>query len=799
MEYHLAHPRSSQSSVTSPVTSRTTSATTAGTTRATRKTGPSNGWPSLNEPGSAMSLNSFGMSLHQKPKIALGTPKVRKGEIPRGSKLNLAQRTNKGLPVKQSLPPADAFFGKLEDSSNDAERLYIKHELAAVKGKMEKTNGGRPAEGVTGRSASTITSMKPRQARSTDVRNSIKMGHDDHAGPSRRGISAQPETIQSTRRVVGRARRPDPDDARTPRNPAKLLVIEEKTMRPGRLTPPDLDLEDEMALGSTPPTHMIQGYREDRQMQWRGALQAYGSGSSSVSGPGSRATAVDRRAGQAPLPAGGYGGSEAPTRERKAKQPVNPLSDSESDPNTTPRAKTLSRRKKSVADSTSEASNGDDDQVIKPKKFRSSAGRAFFEELGVMSSEADDVDYESLLTHKEHSHHLLGHDLEGDDDYTAEEMDYLAGFRSKTDLCPYCSEPFPVKPTHHLLHVKAELESISVPDPTPANPSARSLPWQQSNDFCSLHRAETGLIPLAIRYGYPDRIDFLGLNQRLERGWIRSRLDEIVAQPETSSVFVGIKNEIRTMGHRWGGLKHQSKQETLEAVKAGYYGDLGRDIVINHFLQLREWGYFPTLRPATSTSSKTSNRHAPPSLDPLSWHDFISHVLVPEAANLLIMDDKGHRWQRPDDAAYHEAVRVRRDSVRYGTWKFRDEGREAEGIKEALRLGADTKRKRLRKLAVEPGNSGHRLRSESVSPSKVDLGVSSGHNRSVLRELHSPPAVNGVLNVEGEAKRRLGKNLSDASLDSGCSHDFGWDDEMTRQAFAATDAVQATDMSRKAR
>ena len=109
------------------------------------------------------------------------------------------------------------------------------------------------------------------------------------------------------------------------------------------------------------------------------------------------------------------------------------------------------------------------------------------------------------------------------------------------------------------------------------------------------------------------------------------------------------------------------------------YGDLGRAIMIDHFLNLRKWGHFPSLKsstsssqPQTSSQSAIAEQHNSLSLEPLSWHDFISHVLVPESSILLIMEDR--RYSSLTDQAYEEAERVRSESVKYGTWKFREEG-----------------------------------------------------------------------------------------------------------------------------
>ena len=65
--------------------------------------------------------------------------------------------------------------------------------------------------------------------------------------------------------------------------------------------------------------------------------------------------------------------------------------------------------------------------------------------------------------------------------------------------------------------------------------------------------------------------------------------------------------------------------------------------------------------------------------------DFICHILVPEAAILLMMEDIGWTGKWPAgsvkwNAARIEASRQREKSVEYGRWKFRADGEEAEVI-----------------------------------------------------------------------------------------------------------------------
>ena len=90
------------------------------------------------------------------------------------------------------------------------------------------------------------------------------------------------------------------------------------------------------------------------------------------------------------------------------------------------------------------------------------------------------------------------------------------------------------------------------------------------------------------------------------------------------------------------------------------------------------------------------------SIQPLTIIDFLTHVMVPEAAILLIMEDEG--WNMDADltsegyrTAWVEASRLRATSVEYGRWRFRAEGLEAEATFEDL----DQTRPETKRLAKQ--------------------------------------------------------------------------------------------------
>lgn len=95
------------------------------------------------------------------------------------------------------------------------------------------------------------------------------------------------------------------------------------------------------------------------------------------------------------------------------------------------------------------------------------------------------------------------------------------------------------------------------------------------------------------------------------------------------------------------------------------YGHLGRAILLRHFQNLLKWGFLPTL---------TVNHGSSSSIFPLSTNDFICHVLVPEAAILLIMEDKGHSTEQVANSP--ERVAARAEACRRGrrAWNVDDGG-----------------------------------------------------------------------------------------------------------------------------
>lgn len=102
----------------------------------------------------------------------------------------------------------------------------------------------------------------------------------------------------------------------------------------------------------------------------------------------------------------------------------------------------------------------------------------------------------------------------------------------------------------------------------------------------------------------------------------------------------------------------------------------------------------PNIPPAKSSSEFSQD--VVTAIDPLSPSDFIANVLVPEAANFLIMQDRGQK--EFDQTTYEAASKTRAESSKYGEWKFPEASKSSKTVLENLWCSIDDKRRRLAKI-----------------------------------------------------------------------------------------------------
>lgn len=249
----------------------------------------------------------------------------------------------------------------------------------------------------------------------------------------------------------------------------------------------------------------------------------------------------------------------------------------------------------------------------------------------------------------------------------------------------------------------------------------------QGITFCTMHRAETHTLPLGWRQGYPKELDFATVDSRLEEDFIRDRISRVVHRPTCSKFFRRAERRIEQLGlTRWQSLTAQSSDEVLSTATPGYYGDLGRAIIIHHFQHLVKWKLL-TIRPDD--------------IQPLSPADFIIHVLVPETAILLIMQDQGWNGQDATDKAAASEARARamdthRQSGEYGRAAFREESVQGREVLGHLEATLEQKRKRLERRARDEANIHGSQVIELLSSDTVDPSSDYGDDHAWLNDAY---------------------------------------------------------------
>lgn len=85
-------------------------------------------------------------------------------------------------------------------------------------------------------------------------------------------------------------------------------------------------------------------------------------------------------------------------------------------------------------------------------------------------------------------------------------------------------------------------------DPRPNNPFGLMAPLILFAEVCERHRLEMNYLPLAISRGWPIKIDFAVIPDRI-RGF-KNSLDALITSPETSSFWLDLKNDIAALGRK---------------------------------------------------------------------------------------------------------------------------------------------------------------------------------------------------------------------------------------------------------
>ncbi|PPQ76768.1 hypothetical protein CVT26_000268 [Gymnopilus dilepis] len=189
-----------------------------------------------------------------------------------------------------------------------------------------------------------------------------------------------------------------------------------------------------------------------------------------------------------------------------------------------------------------------------------------------------------------------------------------------SNLCPFCDESLPESPTEELLKLRKDAEEKSWPDPMPFNRHHRSaISFQVFISYCARHMFEKDQLPLAIASGWPMKVDFGAIFDRVSRQFLLLR-----------SIAQDLQNEFLTAAKEFyaPGLSQRqgllSQMGRMSDVGAGYYGGPGYQLIMITLQHL-----FPR------SSISLIDIH------PLSYDIFLREVLALEAAAHLIQNDLG--------------------------------------------------------------------------------------------------------------------------------------------------------------
>jgi hypothetical protein len=103
-------------------------------------------------------------------------------------------------------------------------------------------------------------------------------------------------------------------------------------------------------------------------------------------------------------------------------------------------------------------------------------------------------------------------------------------------LCEFCDETILSAPSAILIAMREGLQDCTWLDPQPDNMNHRSArSFTVYSTYCERHRFETDHLPNAIKHGWPMKIDFHKLYDRILAH--REEIEEIMAEPGESEFF----------------------------------------------------------------------------------------------------------------------------------------------------------------------------------------------------------------------------------------------------------------------
>lgn len=114
--------------------------------------------------------------------------------------------------------------------------------------------------------------------------------------------------------------------------------------------------------------------------------------------------------------------------------------------------------------------------------------------------------------------------------------------------CPYCDEILPEEPSPILQKLITKAKRKSYKDPRPGNPLGLMAPLVLFAEVCERHRLETNYLPLAISRGWPTKINFITIPDRIQR--LKPTLDAMIADPKISSFWREVKDDMALIGRK---------------------------------------------------------------------------------------------------------------------------------------------------------------------------------------------------------------------------------------------------------
>ncbi|TEB27479.1 hypothetical protein FA13DRAFT_1634593 [Coprinellus micaceus] len=211
-------------------------------------------------------------------------------------------------------------------------------------------------------------------------------------------------------------------------------------------------------------------------------------------------------------------------------------------------------------------------------------------------------------------------------------------------VCPFCGEELPDLRSGSLEAKLEQLIEEAELDPTPENPHAMLLPFTRFISFCAQHLHEEKGLETARREGWPLEPDFDALPQRVRN--LKPELEAILEDPDSSTFFVLAKNSRKS-----GGSGVLRTFQTFGKQGAAYYGQKGFAVLADTLRAVFPQGSIPHGITAS-----------------LDYWGLVEEVLIPEAAILLIMQDK--------NVSEEKAREIHEDSRSFGVMQHSvdDEG-----------------------------------------------------------------------------------------------------------------------------